>query len=158
VRIRIEPYRPRVRVNTAKAALTAVEQATRDEVAEVLKELEAATATWTNKPRFKVRVGKSQVSIDTDSPIFTYVDEGTAPHVILPRRARMLVFAPGSTPKTQPGVMVAGPGRPGSGRVFSRGVMHPGTEARNFTLTIAYTSSSRYYLRVQEKLKGAIGV
>jgi len=92
------------------------------------------------------------VDITTDSDIYRYVDEGTKPHDIAPKKAKSLAFPSIFVPKTRPGSLEVGPGRDVSwevkisrfrerrtGRfaagkmIFRAHVHHPGTKARDFT-------------------------
>ena len=75
--------------------------------------------------------------IATTDTIYGYVNDGTRPHIIVPRRARVLAFGTGGSPKTAPRVIGSQPGSRGGKMVFTRRVNHPGTEARAFDETIA---------------------
>lgn len=59
----------------------------------------------------------------------TFVEEGTAPHVIVPRNASVLRFLGGSGRISQPGPNQRIATRAG-GVVFAKVVQHPGTSAR----------------------------
>lgn len=105
------------------------------------RDFEATTATWKHKPVFTVDVStKGQgpaVLVGTSDQIYGYVNDGTKPHVIRPKRGRVLRFASGYTAKTSPGVIGSGAGGASGGAIFSRQVNHPGTKARNFDEIIA---------------------
>lgn len=98
---------------------------------------ERTTATWSKRPTFAVKITRKGFTVSTDSPIFGYVDEGTRPHRIMPKRpGGVLRFQSPFRAKTSPGSIGSGSGSTGGDTVFSRGVNHPGTKARNFTETI----------------------
>ena len=100
------------------------------------------TRPWKNKLVFRVMLRPSvngtkyQMVAEGSAKalrIFGYVDKGTEEHLILPRNGRYLRFRTGYDARTAP---IANP-RAGSGKasgpeVFSRGVIHPGSEAREF--------------------------
>ena len=105
------------------------------------KDFEKTVATWKNKPKFEILISLAGVGptvvVDTNSVIYAYVTKGTDEHIILPRRAKALRFAGTFTAKTVPGVIDSRAGGSSGPDVFSRGVVHPGTEARNFDKLIA---------------------
>jgi hypothetical protein len=76
--------------------------------------------------------------------------EGTKEHIILPKNAKRLRFQNTYTAKTVPGVIGSRSGGPSGDTVFSNGVIHPGTEARNFTKIIEKTWQSKFK-RIMEK-------
>lgn len=120
------------------------------EIDQTIKEFEkiavaehaAVVKTWKHQPEFKVRrygwlvKGNHAISVQvwTDDPVWRYVDEGTKPHVIRPKKpGGVLAFPSQFKAKTQPQVLKSGTGSSGGATVFSKGVRHPGTKARNFS-------------------------
>lgn len=94
------------------------------------------TATWKNKPAINVEsVGNKRI-IRIEGKIYGYVDKGTPPHPIYPRRARVLSFRGGYKAKTRPGVIGASGGGASGARVFAKVVRHPGNAPRNFSVVI----------------------
>lgn len=107
--------------------------------------------TWEHKPRIVggesgrsrsatgaiIRVVVGPDPADDNSRIFGYVDRGTRPHIIKPRRAKALAFiwgGPGSyKAKTRPMFLSSTAGGPTGTLVFRQFVRHPGTKARGFT-------------------------
>lgn len=67
--------------------------------------------------------------VRSKSPHGDYVEEGTPPHVILPRTAKVLRFLGGTGRISQPSPNQRIPTRAG-GVVFATQVNHPGTPAR----------------------------
>lgn len=102
---------------------------------------EKTVATWEEKPRFESAVslakGAATLLVDTNSEIYRYVNDGTRPHVIVPKRARALRFQGTYTAKTIPGTIEARSGGSSGSDVFARGVLHPGTKPRHFDKLIA---------------------
>ena len=114
----------------------------------ILKDYQAIVRTWEHKPEFKVstsvaaQTGGVLLEVWTDSKteegqIFKFVDEGTKPHEIWPKRqGGVLAFASAFTPKTRPRTLSSGAGKRGPVDTFRPYVQHPGTEAREYTETI----------------------
>lgn len=121
---------------------------------EVVADFQATTRTWNNKPGFKneFQQGARQLRflVSTDSDIYGYVSKGTKAHKILPKRARVLAFRGGYKAKTSPGVIGSSGGGATGGEVFSRGVNHPGTKARNFDKEIASKWEKPFGTRMQK--------
>ena len=138
------------RVETA-AKLTMNNQAER---------LSDVTKRWSNKIVFRVMVKPSvtgtryqMVAEGSEKAlrIWNYVDKGTDEHIILPKKGRFLRFRTGYSPLTAP---IANP-RAGSGRssgnvVFSRGVIHPGSEAREFVGYAELETEEELLQRIKE--------
>jgi len=96
-------------------------------------DLEQTHATWRTPVRWIVKIRAHEVEVRTKSQVWAYVDQGTRPHIIRPRRRRRLVFRAGYRAKTRPGSIVSGAGGPFGPIVVARQVLHPGTKARGFT-------------------------
>jgi len=99
--------------------------------------------TWSKKPKFKKtgprkRFGTLEVIISTRNEIYSYVEYGTKPHVITPKkRGGVLVFRSKYLPKTRTGVIGSRASRRSGDLVFTKRVVHPGIQARMFSKTIA---------------------
>lgn len=124
-------------LNGLRAAAKAVE-----------KDYKATTATWKTPVEFEtvisLRSSRAEFLVGTNSKIYEYVDQGTKPHVILPKKAKMLKFQTGYTAKTTPGVIGSVTGGATGSIVYSRGVMHPGTKARRFSELINKKHESKF--------------
>ncbi len=66
-----------------------------------------------------------------------YVDEGTRPHIIRPRRAKRLRFQSGYSAGSSAGQLFTSRGGASGATVFRPYVKHPGTKARNWSRVIA---------------------
>jgi hypothetical protein len=114
--------------------------ALRAEGRDVKKEYEKTTATWKRKPEFEVLIGltgrDASVLVGTDDEVYGYVDQGTRPHVIRARNAPRLRFQSGYKAKTAPRRIESKAGGPFGPVVYAKQVMHPGTQAREFSQTI----------------------
>lgn len=107
----------------------------------ILKDYEETTRTWDHKVDFRAELtinlnGGVAIVVDTDDEIYTFVHEGTKPHLIKPRRAKKLRFQGTYTAKTVPGVIHSREGGASGEFEYRDGVMHPGTKARLFSKPI----------------------
>ena len=127
---------------------------------DVKKDFEKTTKTWKKKPVFEIVIAIGPKSADfligTDDEIYGYVDQGTRPHVILPTKpGGVLAFQSKFSPKTVPNVLGSRSGRSGGNTVFSRGVIHPGTEPRNFSKMIKRIWTPIYKKRIEQAISRA---
>lgn len=112
----------------------------------LIKSHNLIVADWKNKPIFQARkfisAERIAVTVFPTGPaaeIYGYVDQGTRPHLITPKNGPFLSFHTGYSPKTlaKPARTVGGGGTSSGPRVFAKVVHHPGSEAREFSKTIA---------------------
>lgn len=142
-------------------------------------DFEKTTRTWEHEVEFttEVNIGRAaggyiagkagittgaEISVTTDDDIYRYVDEGTKPHIIRPRRRRgprkaahTLAFQMGGRPKTTPNVIGSTSGRKGNKWAFAKEVHHPGTKARNFSQVIHRKWQPRFRTEMQAALNRA---
>ena len=123
-----------------------VERTMRTEVAPaLLKTHEDVVSDWKHRPEFRQRVSLTAKRLAVfifpageHKDIWIYVDQGTKPHVIVPKNARMLRFRTGYKAKTAPGAGIRGGGGGATGPVvWAKKVNHPGSKARKFSEQIA---------------------
>ena len=89
--------------------------------------------------------------------IWGYVNSGTRPHIIRPkRRGGVLAFRGGVRAKTKPGRISSGAGGSSGATVFSREVRHPGTEPRNFDTLIADNNRPKFKRLCENGLRRAL--
>jgi len=97
--------------------------------------------TWKHKPKFKVEkpqmlpIGMATY-IYTTSDIYRYVDIGTKPRTIKPRRGKFLTFKVGGKAKTRSKVLGSTSGAPGTKWVRTKKVRRHRIVARRFTFEI----------------------
>lgn len=126
-----------------------------DDTADFTKDLfEQTAATWNDKPNFVVSKTQRGRSIYTRHKVWNMLNKGTRPHPITPKRAKVLHFRAGSRAKTRPGMIRAGAGKAGGTPVFTKRVMHPGTEARAWDEPIAEKSQPELGRNMRKNLKG----
>lgn len=100
---------------------------------EAQQDMQKTTATWQHEVTFAITPIPDGFEVNTNDPIWHMVDEGTKPHIITPKRGKVLVFGPGSRPKTAPRVIGSSAGSKGGAPVVAHIVHHPGTAARGFS-------------------------
>jgi hypothetical protein len=126
---------------------------------DIQKDFEATTATWKHKPEFEKVVSFEpspvEVMVSTDDPIYAYVDKGTREHYIFPVKAKALAFPSGYKAKTTPDVLGSQAGGSFGPTVFSMGVLHPGTEARNFDKMIQKKWDKAFKTRMEKAMREA---
>lgn len=129
-------------LTSSKEYAKAIKQAVMKSARLVERDYESTVRTWSskNKPKFDVITaeldGDYLVTAGTDSLLCMWVDEGTKPHIIRPRRSRFLRFRVGGRAKTTPNVIGSQAGSQGDSWRTADFVLHPGTRARNFTKKI----------------------
>lgn len=90
-------------------------------------------------------VAAMEARVWTDDPRFRWLDEGTRPHVIRPKReGGVLVFPSQFTPKTSPQRLESRPGGSSGELVFTKVVHHPGTKARNYSRQLRLLLDNRF--------------
>lgn len=125
------------------------------------KEFRKTVDGWSNPPPFNPHVyhGTSlRTVVYTESERYIFVNNGTSAHRITPKGARgLLRFQPGYRAATKPGVIGSSrPSRFGE-HVTSRGVYHPGVEARNFDQVIAEEYADTFVEDIQDAISMAVG-
>ena len=125
----------------------------------VEKDYKATTATWDHQPKFEtvIALGKTKAEflVGTDDEIYKFVDEGTKPHIIRPKKAKVLRFQGGYTAKTQPGIIGSSSGGASGNIYFAKAVNHPGTKARKFSEKINELHKKRFKERMHEAMRRA---
>lgn len=138
--IRLEAIKPG-KQPTAQEYAAAMKKAVVRSANLTLRDLESTTRTWEHKPKFAIFVEENATAFavfaGTNDPIYRYVDEGTKPHDIKPKRSKYLKFSSIYRPKGRTGVIGSQEGGSSGDDVFSQGVHHPGFAGRHFTVLIA---------------------
>jgi hypothetical protein len=128
----------------------------------VKKEYEKTVTTWNQKPKFDsiVSLAGGDLTLVTGvsgggagADHWRYVNEGTRPHVILPKGDYPLAFQSGYNAKTTPGLISSKAGGSYGDVVYARGVMHPGTEARNFDEVIGKEMEPRFKRAMEQTMR-----
>jgi hypothetical protein len=151
-----KPIRPK-RLRDDLMRLTLL-NAMREVGREIKRDYETLTATWEHKPRFEILISLrrgTEVLVTTDDEIYRYVSEGTEEHVILPKEAKALRFREGFVAKTKPGQLISIAGATFGKVVFAAGVIHPGTEAREFDKAMQKRWEKRFKTRIEKAMREA---
>lgn len=153
--VRIEVINKRALPSLSKAMQQAVAIALREEQKALEKDFALTVRTWKNKPQFVATVKATEVSVATDNPIYGYVNEGTKPHLIRPKKAKALRFyRTGFVAKTTPGVLHAQKGAKATKDLtYTQVVAHPGTKGRYFSIRIAAKARKRMADQFQKTLR-----
>lgn len=126
---------------TSQEYAAAMKKAVQKSADLTMRDLQATTRTWKHKPKFAIFVDENatgfMVSAGTNDAIYGYVDEGTKPHDIKPKRSKYLRFSSGYKAKTRVGIIGSQEGGSFGDSVFSQGVHHPGFPGRHFAVLIA---------------------
>lgn len=104
-----------------------------DRAAEVaLKELRRTTTTWKTQVEFTVQRTHYQRRIRTTNQIWNWVDRGTPPHDIEPKKKKFLQFQTGYQRKTVPGILDSFTGGSYGAYRRTKFIEHPGIKPRKF--------------------------
>lgn len=155
--IRLKPIKPKADPFNLRKIEAAVREGMEEAADETKSMLERTTSSWQNQPTFTIEQQSDGFTVGTNDPIYGYVDEGTKPHIITPKRARRLVFNVGGRAKTAPNVIGSTSGARGDTRVFAKMVRHPGTKPRNFTKIVQRQIQGQIPVIIAAKLGGAVG-
>ena len=126
-----------------------------EEAVEVRTDYEKTTRTWDKRPVFIIKFADNHMkaTVGTDNKIYEYVDEGTRPHIIKPKRPGYpLRFNTPFKPKTQVMQIKSGSGFTGTNTVRAMLVHHPGTKARKFTPVILRAHNRMFAKRLQQEI------
>lgn len=126
---------------SAKFVEREVKKAQHEFAKQAIKEHEEVTKYWETEVEFraieKYDVSReASVGIFTKSDVWRYVDKGTKPHIIRPKRKPVLAFRTPFSPKTTPRSLRTTRGYLGDTWVHAKEVHHPGTQPRQFSVMI----------------------
>lgn len=127
------------------------------------RDFKETTKTWSHQPKWDsvidTKGGQLAVLVGTDDPIYKYVNDGTKPHVIVPRTKKALRFpwdGYGShIPKTIPTWIGSFPEQVPTNTVYFKKVNHPGNEARMFDEEIQKFWTPRFKTAIEEAMRNA---
>ena len=151
--MKLTPIIPRGFAAQMKALPSAVTKGMRQAADAVRADYDLTVKGWEHPVEFVIEEqGDGSITVTTDDKVWKLVNEGTPPHVITPKRGKVLVFGVGGRPKTTPGRLTSGAGSKGNAVIIRPRVNHPGTKPRNFTALIM----KRWKRGVQPFIRAAI--
>jgi hypothetical protein len=126
---------------------------------EIKADFEKTTKTWEHKPKFDVKTKSTNeqvsIAVSTKDKVYGYVDQGTRPHIIKPRRAKRLAFSSKFKPKTKVRVIGSQAGARGKVDTFAQVVHHPGSDAREFAQEIQAAWQPKLKKRIEQTITRA---
>jgi len=113
----------------------------------IIKLYEETSETWEHKPKFYCvrrprRLTRNTLNVQmrfgTDDQVWNWLDQGTRPHAIYPKKVGgTLAFPSTYRAKTTPNRLRSSGGGSSGPTIFAKGVQHPGTKARRWSKLIA---------------------
>lgn len=113
--------------------------------------------TWEDKPTFTIEKAKGKRVVDTRHQLYLWTTGGTRPHIIRARRKPWLAWSSQFTPKTRPRRIGSTAGSRGPVDSYAKGVMHPGTKAREFEMELAERWTQRLPALMQRAIDSEFG-
>lgn len=136
-----------------------------DDTRKVLYEdFTSVTSTWNPPPRFRTKLHAGGWWKDYSTEVWTtdqrylWTDQGTKPHIIRPKNAKVLRFRRVFNAKSVPGRLKAYVGASSGRYLYANVVHHPGTKPRRFTELIEKRRQDWYTARMKQAVANAIKV
>lgn len=127
---------------------------------EIKAEYKKTVRGWKRKPQFSSRVvfsgGNRVLQVypsGTNARQYIWVDLGTKPHIITPKRGAWLYFYAGFKPRTRKGWIGSGTQKYFPPKVQAEGVNNPGIDSRDFSETIAKQYQPRFTRLMEDAMK-----
>lgn len=160
MRIRIEVITPKgKRLLDAARIMAEIERARAETSKGILDDFKKTVATWDNKPDFYSTRRGNDFYIGTKDKIYGYVDLGTRPHAIKPKKpeGRLRFYGSGFKPKSRVGYIASYGGRRADSDLrFPKAVHHPGNQARRFSEKIAEKWRKEWNKRAHQAIRVSI--
>jgi len=154
----LKPIKPKGKLFDLPKIEQAVKEAMQEVAEDAKADYERTVSSWNHKPTFEITPTKDGAIVGTEDQIYEYVDEGTRPHTIQIKNARVLRFRGGYRAKTRPGVIGSGSGGASGDFVYTnKPIQHPGTKARRFTQMVQRKAQNSLPVVVAQKLGGVLG-
>ena len=120
-------------------------------------DFQVTTQTWQHQPKFETKIGPFGAAVYTTDQRYQWINNGTDPYTIRPRRASALRFNVPFRAKTRPGKIRSGKGSRGKRVVYAKVVHHPGITARNFDIVIWQKWQKEFPVLMQQAFDAAVG-
>lgn len=158
MKINIAPITPKKNLLNPDLYQKLIAQAVLDTKDGVKADFQKTAATWTHQPKWFITRRGTDWWIGTKDEIYAYVDLGTPPHIIAPKRegGRLRFYRSGFKPKSRVGYIDSYAGKTASKDLtWAKLVHHPGTKARHFSLKIAAKWQKEFAKRCRAAVKQA---
>lgn len=120
-------------------------------------DFKVTTQTWEHKPSFPISSPSAYRRIvSTDDEVYSFVNDGTRPHIIRPKGGGVLVFRTPFRAKTLPNRIASGPGGTGATEAIAREVNHPGAAPRAFDKAIKEKWDQRFAVIMQRAIDSEV--
>ncbi len=148
------------KINIAKIRSDIIKASEKQGVA-VANNYKSITKTWSgDKPTFPIKTTIKNDDLITSiiasggfgAQKMVFLDDGTRPHKIKVKNAPKLIFQAGYKRKTKARTIGSSSGGSFGPIVAALEVDHPGTEANEFSLTIANKAQSQYTKSISEEV------
>lgn len=145
------PFRPDAQQRIVANTMTALAK-------DIKVDFDVTTQTWEHRPKVTIEgSGIAPREIAVAGEVYAMLDAGTKPHLIRPRRGRVLRFRTPFRSKTVPNQIMSRGGSQGATEVWARAVRHPGTKPRNWAKTIAAKWRTQAPIVMQRALHAEVG-
>lgn len=160
MKLRLEVITPKgKRLLDAARMLAEIEKVRKETATDILNDYKKTTATWKHRVQWYSTRRGNDYHIGTKDEIYGFVEGGTRPHEILPKRkgGRLRFFRTGFRPKSRVGYIASYAGATANADLtYSKGVHHPGTKARKFSEKIVEKWRKEWAIRVRAAIKKAV--
>lgn len=160
ISVKIRVFVPKEVINMAAVARNIEHTMIQKTIPDLRDEFDKTTSTWNDRPSFRAEHyfgGNTKwVRVYTDAEHYRLVNTGAKPHLIRPRRARMLRFQTAFRPKTRPRTIRSFAGGKSGPYISTPLVHHPGHEAREFDKTIAEDYQDTFAKDIQDAIRDAL--
>ena len=120
------------------------------------RDVKNATAAWKNPLELELDSDDEGATISTDDDRYKWVDEGTKPHEIRPRNAKVLRFTSGSGVRSEIARRKAKSARRDANVTYATSVSNPGIRPRSITEKIMARRRPRIISSVDDAIEEAI--
>lgn len=121
----------------------------------ITKDLEKSTQAWSKPVEFEINENKESVTISTEDNRYQWVDEGTKPHDIRPKKARTLRWLPGGKVRNEIARRQANAERRDVA-IYATKVSHPGIRPRSITARVMKRHESKIVSSVSDAIMKAV--
>lgn len=130
-------------------------KAMRKQQKDLIRELKSETSKWKKPAEYEAVETDDGATIVTDDDRVTWIDEGTAPHSITPKRHRFLKFRPGDHVRNEIARRQASVASQDVA-VYAKTIHHPGIKPRNFIEKVMQRQEKDVMSAIEDAVEKAI--